>query len=367
MLEIKKSLLWQATTCLNPLVLLVPVVVGTVFLSCGTGPAKELSLQGAWNQEGLEGTEINAITPSSEGLVLATEEGIFTEDGSGFSRAGLEDKSVIDIVLLGGDKMLAGVSSSDFSGGDTTLFKTTDGGASWQPFMGNYGGEDGKHTWVAALAVHPENSQHLFARGGVNVSRSVDGGHTWESVFKDWEWLGSNGSLLKIDSNNPDIIWAGGANAALQPYIVKSEDRGDNWQWLDVFENVETTVRDIVISLTDANEVLIGEAGAVDPANRIRRSTDAGQSWETVHAGPGIRALARSPQDPHIVYASGFNAERTLFVLVSPDFGESWEEITFENSSGGIRVNDLVAVEANGREVLYLGTNQGVYSWRFDE
>lgn len=242
MLYLDINMPWSAVARLNTLFL--PVIFGVVLFSCGTGsdPVPELTLQGEWNQEGLKDTAINRIILSPGGLVLATEEGVFTGNGDGFSRAGMEDEDVVDMVFTGEDEMLAGVRSSDFSGGDTTLFKTTDGGASWQPFMGNYGGEDGKHTWVAALAVHPEDSQDLFARGGLNVSRSVDGGYTWETMFKGWEWFGSNASLLKIDPNNPDIIWAGGGNAILQPYVVKSEDGGESWVLLDenlqIFEDV---------------------------------------------------------------------------------------------------------------------------------
>ncbi|MDZ7704111.1 MAG: hypothetical protein U5L04_06465 [Trueperaceae bacterium] len=53
--------------------------------------------------------------------------------------------------------------------------------------------------------------------------------------------------------------------------------------------------------------------------------------------------------------------------MVSSDFGESWQTVEYEDGPTGIRVNDMVSLEVNGREVLYFGTNQGVYSYWFED
>jgi len=196
-------------------------IAGILFISCGTdsisGP--ELVLQGEWKQEGLDGSHINKIISSQNRLVLATEEGVFTRIGDDFSRAGLEDEEIVDVVLTGDDEMIAGIRSSGVSSSDTTLFKTTDGG----------------------------------------------------------------------------------------------------------------------------------------------------DSWETVFSGASIRSLVHSARDGRIVYGSGQNAQGTLFFAATPDFGNTWEIIEMQNSPAGIRVNDIAAVEKEGREVLYLGTNKGLFSFTFRE
>jgi len=264
---------------------------------------------------------------------------------------------------MGKNEVLAGIRTPIMSGGEDSLFKTTDGGTSWQVHMGNYGGEEGKHTSVNALAVHPEDPQHLYARGWLTVVRSLDGGHTWESLYQDWEWFGMNASLLKIDPNNADIIWAGGSGVTLSPYIIKSEDSGTNWEnllfELQIFEvGFESTVYSIAIRPGRSSDLLLGLGVGVF------RSTDLGESWRSVFDEAAVLTMANSLRSERTVYAGGINSNNTLFVLVTPDFGSTWQMIEMEDSPGNIRVNDMVAIEQNGREVLYLGTNQGLY--RFD-
>jgi photosystem II stability/assembly factor-like uncharacterized protein len=205
-------------------------IITVVFVaSCGTDA---LQVSGEWQFEGLDGIAINKIIPSSYGdqLILATNNGVFIYEEGQFTPAGLQGKQVNDLIEMRVGEMLAGIRTPTMSGGEDSLFKTTDGGASWQVHMGNFGGEEGKHTSVNALAVHPDDPQHLYARGWLNVPRSMDGGQTWESLYQDWEWFGMNASLLKIDPNNPDIIWVGGANTLSRPNLMRSTDSGDTWE-----------------------------------------------------------------------------------------------------------------------------------------
>lgn len=41
--------------------------------------------------------------------------------------------------------------------------------------------------------------------------------------------------------------------------------------------------------------------------------------------------------------------------------------IEWENSPAGVEVNDMATVMVDGREVLYLGTNNGVFTYRFEK
>lgn len=63
--------------------------------------------------------------------------------------------------------------------------------------------------------------------------------------------------------------------------------------------------------------------------------------------------MTHSPRNLLIIYASGSNTTGKLFVLVSADFGDTWQTIEMEDGPTGIR------------EVLYFGTNNGVYSYTF--
>lgn len=334
-------------------------------ISCGTDA---LEVSGTWQFEGLEGIKINKIipSPSNNSLALATTNGVYIYKNGDFSIADLQDEEVVDLVFLENNQILAGIRTPTMDGWDSSLFKTNDGGNSWLLHMGNYGGEERKYTAVNALAVHPNNSQQLFARGWWNVSRSMDGGNTWKSLYSDWEWFGVNASLLKIDHENPNIIWAGGANAILQPYIIRSTDGGNTWEnllfKLQIFEySFESTAYTIAIRPGQSSHLMLGlDAG-------IFRSTDLGESWESVFSETAVFTLTNGLRSAQTVYASGINLQRTLFVTATQNFGDSWHIIEMPNSPSNIHVNHMLVVEQNGIEVLFLGTNRGLYSFQVEE
>jgi len=335
-----------------------------IMVSCGTDA---LQVSGEWHFEGLEGVAINKIIPSSasDRLILATDDGVFIYEEDQFTPVGLQGEEVNDLVEMGEDEILAGIRTTTMDGGEDSLFKTTDGGATWQVHMGNYGGEERKHTSINALAQHPDDPRRLYARGWLNVPRSLDGGQTWESLYRDWEWFGMNASLLRIDPNNPDIIWAGGANTLSRPNLLRTTDGGETWEnllfELQIFEaGYESTAYSIAIRPGRSSHLLLGLGVGVF------RSTDLGKSWESVFDQAAVLAMANSPRFSRAVYAAGFNQQQTLFLLVTPDFGSTWKTIEKENSPSNIHVNDLTLVEQDGQDVLYFGTNRGVFSYRID-
>ena len=210
----------------------------------------------------------------------------------------------------------------------------------------------------------------IFARPSVfmNVARSTDFGKSWESVVQSWEEPNLGTSLfVKVDTFNSDIIWAGGSNALFIPSLLKSEDSGDTWRGLVVLENVEANVNDLITKNEEHAKSMIGLSGSVPEANIIRRSEDNGETWNTVFEGAGIYTFTHSASNPDIVYASGINPEGRLFFLASNDFGDTWQTLDYPESPSGIYVNDMVSIMEDGEEVIYLGTNKGVYSLTFEE
>jgi photosystem II stability/assembly factor-like uncharacterized protein len=339
--------------------LLFYLLLTTIFITCSTGT--DFSKQ--WQLEGLKNVEVNHITKAAESsLLLATDTGVFVYKDNHFYQAGLEGKEVVDIVLINPGEMIAG--TGDYLSGPPTLFKTTDGGNSWHPYMGNYGGEK-KDIIVSVLAIHPEDKNMLFARGWANVSRSKDGGQTWKSVYGSWDSIGGAG-FLKIDPNYPNVIWAGGASAAGTTHLVKSTDKGNNWKYIRVFGLTEAGVGDVVVHRSNPNKVLAGLASGFKDGSIIRKSIDGGQSWQTVLEEVGVSTFARSARNSEIIYATGRNADLTLFFVITNDFGKVWKWVNMENSPTDIRVFDMVSLLENGKEVLFFGTNKGIYTYTFE-
>jgi hypothetical protein len=325
----------------------------------GPSPSKS-----SWKFVGLNNIVVNRLNLFNRTIYAATQDGMYIYKNGHFKRAGLKGKNVIDMIHIGKDTMLAGL--GDYHQNAITLFRTTDDGASWKPHMGNYGGKEG-NTVVNALAINPDNKNILFARGRVNVSRSFDGGQTWKSVMFVWDGIGDGASMLKIDPYNPAVIWAGGAAATKQAMLTKSINNGDNWLHLQRKINVVGEVTSIAIHPFNDKIVLVGLESPFLPGSIVCKSIDGGQTWHTVLDSTYTLTLARSARDPMTIYASGAKPDPSqLFFSVSPDFGETWKMVIWKDSpSTPIHANDMVSVMQNGHEVLYFGTNKGIYSYTF--
>lgn len=125
-------------------------------------------------------------------------------------------------------------------GGDRGLFKTTDGGKTWNKVLG--GGEWGG---VADVVMDPRNPDVLIAStwqrarrqwgyiaGGPEsgLHRSTDGGATWNQVQRGLpsEELGRIG--LAISPANPDVVYAIVEAANRRGGFYRSTDNGVNWE-----------------------------------------------------------------------------------------------------------------------------------------
>jgi hypothetical protein len=270
----------------------------------------------------------------------------------------LPENNILDFVVWNNQKLLVGTGID--SPQDTSIYLTSDTGKSWQPYQNGFGtDEQNNHLFVVER--HPDKPNKLYGRGDFNVAVSSDSGQSWKNIYGSWDGFG-DGQFLVIDASNP--IWAGGTTANFQPHLFTSKDNGVSWKNLSI-PGPEATAHDLV--LNQSNNLLLGLAGSFSQANVIRKSTDGGTTWKIVLEGIGTRTLTHSARDSEIVYASGRNADGSLFFAASGDFGESWQTIAWDDSPDGVQVNDMVSVMENGQEVLYLGTNKGVYSYTFEE
>lgn len=338
-----------------------------IFLaSCGssTGPGIPLNLEGRFSAVPLSDGEVYTLQRHNGRLFVATDQGLQLFDFIGEPQPKavfFDTASVQSILVLDNDFWLAGVYFAENSGDN--LFKSTDQGQSWQPFRNGYGGER-QLTPTTMDGYIVGGDTVIFARtsGFGNVGRSLDGGRSWESVRQTWEnpTLETN-HFVRVNPDRPDKIWTGGATALFVPILFTSKNSGNDWEGFIPIENVETTVYDVAIHHKKSNQVMAGLGIG------IRRSTDNGKSWATAYNETAVFSLTHSASKTGVIYASGVNSQGTLFFAASGDFGSSWETVEMENSPTGIQVNDMVSVLQDEQEVLYLGTNKGVYSFTFEE
>jgi hypothetical protein len=119
--------------------------------------------------------------------------------GSGLGRRGRASRAAL--LCCGFGSTGAGLySGSNLPG---SLFKTTDGGQTWQPLEVPAG--ESPYT-VIALAIDPGSTATIYAAVGEGVAKSTDGGASWSMVYS----TPVNPVLaLAIDPANPATLYAG--------------------------------------------------------------------------------------------------------------------------------------------------------------
>ncbi|MGL2999605.1 WD40/YVTN/BNR-like repeat-containing protein [Flavobacterium sp. RSSB_23] len=161
-----------------------------------------------------------------------------------------------------------------FSSGGTksALYKTTDGGKTWNKIHNGFpAGQLGR----IAIAVAPSNSNILYSvleteKAELNgLYRSEDAGATWKHLNSDFGLVVRPFyfSRIVVDPRNPDIVVKGGLNGSI------SRDGGKTFKNLGV---MHSDIHDITFDNLDSNRIFCGTDGGV------YRSWDGGNTMEMV-------------------------------------------------------------------------------------
>lgn len=250
------------------------------------------------------------------------------------------------------------------------VWKTTNGGATWQPVFDKEGSFsigwvtlDPKNPSVVWVGTGERNSQRSVAYGD-GVYKSVDGGKSWKNVgLKNSEHIGR----IVVDPTNSDIVyvaaqgplWTSGGDRGL----YKTSDGGKTWdQVLKISEN--TGVSDVVVDPRNPSVVIATSYQRRrtfftlingGPESAIHRSTDGGKTWTKVITGLPAEELGRiglaiSPKEPDLVYANVEAANRKGGIYRSSDNGVTWEKRSDYNQ-GSMYYGDIFADPNDPRRV----------------
>jgi photosystem II stability/assembly factor-like uncharacterized protein len=248
------------------------------------------------------------------------------------------------------------------------VYRSMDGGKSWE----NVGLGDSQH--IGKIIVHPDNGNIVYvaaqgplwnAGGDRGLYKTIDGGETWEKVLDISEDTGV--SDIVMDPRDPDVLYASSyqrrrhvwtlLNGGPEGGIHKSTDGGASWKKLERgLPEGDIGRIGLGIGHTDGNIVYAIIEAAGDESG-FYRSVDAGVNWnkmsDYVSGSPQYyNELIVSPHDPDVVYSNDTWLNRT------EDGGKNWERI----NDGTMHVdNHALWIDPNDPNHLVTGNDGGVY------
>ena len=248
------------------------------------------------------------------------------------------------------------------------VYKSLDGGKSWN----NVGLKESEH--IGMIAVDPRDSDTVFVAaqgplwrsgGDRGLYKTTDGGETWDLVLEISEHTGIN--EVHIDPENPDVMYASAyqrqrkvwtlINGGPESGVWKSTDGGENWREIDKGLPSEDKGRiGLDISPVDHN-VLYAVVEAANGKDGFFRSDDRGENWsrmsDYVAGSPQYyNEIVASPHDVNTVYALD------TYLQVTRDGGKTFSRVPRENR----HVDDhALWIDPADPQHILVGSDGGIY------
>jgi photosystem II stability/assembly factor-like uncharacterized protein len=205
--------------------------------------------------------------------------------------------------------------------GDTGVFRSRDGGASWSRM-----GAAGDLPTVWSLAVDPSDPQTVFAgTRPTAIYRSRDGGASWKrlDVGAATECSIGTAFVTRVLVDRDRTVWAGVEIDG----VFRSEDGGDTWTKV-VNGLYDLDVHDMALAPSNPPRVYTSTNG------ELFWSDDRGETWTPIGVKtrwplPYARGIAVKPDEPHVLFAGCGQTTTgdTGGVLRSNDGGQSWRSL----------------------------------------
>ena len=201
------------------------------------------------------------------------------------------------------------------------IYKSTDGGLSWNPSSQPY-----FFNGVEAICVDPTNPDVVYASNGWSLMKSADGGSTWNAVLTVTSLWAKE---ILVLASNPNIVLVA-ANTGL----YRSTDAGANWVNLN-----SVATWDVKSKPGDDNIIYVVQNNPTLKRAEFWKSTNQGASFSLKDNGwysstdpartDGGSRLAVTPADPQRVYAYLIGEAKAgdlgfIGVYRSNDGGENW-------------------------------------------
>ena len=221
---------------------------------------------------------------------------------------------------------------------DTALFS----GLEWRNIGPNRGG---RSIAVAGSVARP--LEYFFGATGGGLWKTVDGGTTWEPVT-DGQITSASVGAVAVCEANPDVVYIATGETQLRGNIqagdgvYKSTDAGRTWRHIGLKE--ARNFSRVRIHPTNCDRAYVGafgEYGVPNPERGVYRTSDGGATWDRVlfrDESTGAVDISIDQRNPDVIYAALWEAWRKPWAMSSggpgsglfksTDGGGTWTEIS---------------------------------------
>src|SRR5579872_2319972 len=225
-----------------------------------------------------------------------------------------------------------------------------------------------------------------YAGGLGGLFKSVDGGVTWDSVFNQ-QPVSSIGAVA-VAPSDANIVYVGTGEPNLRNDVAfgdgmwKSSDAGKTWQHIGLDQS--GAVAQIAVDAADPSRVFAAVLGDVYKASTTRgvyRTADGGKTWQRVlytDSRTGASSVAIDPANPKHLIAGMWEGWRTPYHLnsggpadglyESNDGGDHWTRLRGNGLPAGTtgRIAMAFARSRPARVYALIESNEGTL-WRSDD
>ena len=247
------------------------------------------------------------------------------------------------------------------------VYKTLDGGKSWQ----HMGLKNSRQIGMIAIDPRDSNTVYVAAEGSVwgsggdrGLFKTTDGGKTWNKILNISEDTGVNNVVL--DTENPDVIYSTSEQrrrhtnirigGGPESNLWKSTDAGVTWRKITSgLPNVDIGGMGIAISPVDHNTLYLIVEAAMDKGGFFR-SQDQGESWEKMSdyntSGQYYGEIVCHPTEINTIYST------ETFSKISYDAGKTWTNM----GNNERHVDDhALWIDPQNTDHYLIGGDGGVY------
>ena len=280
-------------------------------------------------------------------LIAGTFNGIFRSDDSGETWQQLPTRDVEGLEHVESLAIDPRSANIIYAGTFHLPYKTTDGGQTWRSIKNGIIDDSD----IFAIDIDPRDPNHIIASACSGIYESKTAGESWRKV----QGIPSQSRRTRAILQHPSV--AGLVFAGTTEGFWRSERGGDPDSWM-VTTSRQLEINSIAVHPSRPDMIYIGTNNY-----GVMVSTDAGKSFVPTNGGYSGRfanTIVPDRETPNRIYASTINtATGGGFFFVSTDNGESWRPSMRSMPSRVITY--AILQDASDGNVLYLGTNLGVY------